>query len=36
MMGLAGFEFTSATGKKFQCTPMARASRAVMRPKARA
>ena len=32
MMGLAGFEFTSASGKKFQCTPMARASWPVMRP----
>ena len=36
MMGFAGLEFTSASGKKFQCTPMARASSAVMRPKASA
>src|ERR1035437_5036639 len=36
MMGFAGLEFTSASGKKFQCTPMALASSAVMRPKASA
>jgi hypothetical protein len=35
-MGLAGFELTSATGTKFQWTPTARASWAVIRPKARA
>ena len=33
MIGFAGFEFTSASGKKFHCTPMARASSAEMCPK---
>jgi hypothetical protein len=32
MMGLSGLLFTSATGANTQCTPMARASMAVMRP----
>ena len=36
IMGFAGLELTSASGKKFQCTPMARDSSAVMRPKASA
>ena len=36
MMGLAGLEFTSAMGNQFHSTPMARDSRALMRPNSRA
>ena len=36
MMGLVGLEFTSTMGRKFHCTPMARDSCAVMRPKSSA
>src|SRR5450755_2055781 len=35
MMGLAGFEFTSASGKKFQCTPKAMACGKLVVPSRR-